>query len=400
MKWSPQQADAIDRVQAWWKDPNKKQILNFQGVAGTGKTTIARHFAEGVSGAVYFVCYTGKAAHVLRKKGCPDATTIHKLLYLPKDRSRNRLRTLESELLALPDDASEEIIRRLRKAIDEEKERLSRPAFSLNEESRAKFASLIIVDECSMVGNKIGADLVSLGVPIIALGDPAQLPPVKDTGFFSGEPDILLTEIHRQAEDSPILHLATLARKGKPLPIADYGHGCAVIPRVAMGQDLALAADQILVGRNTTRRTINKRMRDLRGLQDTIPEPGDKIVCLQNDHERGLLNGSLWQVSDILPVDDDLATLTIDPLDDDDAFSMGLDCHLHFFQGRENTLPYYERKEAGQFDYGYALTAHKAQGSQWDDVLIFDESKVFRADARKWLYTAITRAAEKVTIVV
>lgn len=398
MKWSPQQADALDQVHRWFKDPRKKQVLNFQGVAGTGKTSIARHFAEGVEGAVYFVTYTGKAAHVLRKKGCPEATTIHKLLYLPKDRSRNRLRSLERELLSLPDDASEEIIRRLRKAIDDEKERLAKPAFSLNEESRAKFASLIIVDECSMVGAKIGSDLVSLGVPIIALGDPAQLPPVKDTGFFDQtEPDILLTEIHRQAEGSPVIKLATMARNGKNIEHGDYGNGCLVIPRADMDKEMAMGVDQILVGKNTTRRQINKRMRDLYGLTGPLPEQTDKIVCLQNDHERGLLNGSLWKVSDILPVDEDRATMLIDPLDDDDAFSMSLDCHLHFFQGRDNQLPYHERKEAGQFDYGYALTTHKAQGSQWDSVLIFNEWKYNHA--KEWLYTAITRAAERVIIV-
>jgi exodeoxyribonuclease-5 len=57
------------------------------------------------------------------------------------------------------------------------------------------------------------------------------------------------------------------------------------------------------------------------------------------------------------------------------------------------------QKGVEEFDYAYALTVHKAQGSQWDDVLLFDQSHVFRKNRYRWFYTAITRAAKTITIV-
>ena len=70
-----------------------------------------------------------------------------------------------------------------------------------------------------------------------------------------------------------------------------------------------------------------------------------------------------------------------------------------FFEGTEGELAYPIRRESDEFDYGYALTVHKAQGSQWDDVLLFDESYAFREHRARWLYTGLTRAAKRLTIV-
>src|SRR5262249_58130307 len=128
----------------------------------------------------------------------------------------------------------------------------------INLDSLARRTQLIVIDEASMVNEKIGRDLLRFGVPIIVIGDPAQLPPVEGAGFFTtDEPDFMLTEIHRQARDSPIIKMATIVREGGLLPVGDYGDGSRVIHLNDYKDYRDVPVDQILVGRNVTRRNIN-----------------------------------------------------------------------------------------------------------------------------------------------
>src|SRR5208283_4559240 len=192
------------------------------------------------AGETAFAAFTGKAAMVLRAHGCSGATTIHALIY----------RASEG-----PDGA---------------------PTFTLNEDGPASRASLIVIDECSMVDAELGRDLLSFGKPILVLGDPFQLPPVKGGGFFTeGAPDVMLTEVHRQAVDNPIIKMSMLVREGGRLPLGTYGES-QVIERSGIDSGAVTAADQLLVGLNRTRRSYNKRMRELFGHADVFPDPGDR----------------------------------------------------------------------------------------------------------------------------
>jgi exodeoxyribonuclease-5 len=168
------------------------------------------------------------------------------------------------------------------------------PTFSLNRQSPIARAKLVIIDECSMVDETLGRDLMSFGTPILVLGDPAQLPPISGGGFFTEhEPDMLLTEIHRQARDNPIIRLALDVREGREFMRGDYGTA-QVIGKEDVTRELVLSADQVLVGINRTRRRYNQRLRELKGFGAAYPQAGDKLVCLRNDPSKGLLNGSLW----------------------------------------------------------------------------------------------------------
>jgi len=347
----------------------------------------------------------------MTSKGCP-ASTIHSLIYMPASRSRVRLLELQDELgqvyaelrgepdyqLGVGGDIEQHPdVKKLKKAIHEEQERLKKPSFVLNPDSEIRHADLVVIDEVSMVGDKIAEDLLSFGVKILVLGDPAQLPPVKGTGYFTeAKPDRMLTEIHRQAAGNPIIDMATRVRKGQKLEAGMYGDSQVLYGKP--DRDLVMNADQILVGKNLTRRQINAQVRRLLGRGcDDLPVSGDKVVCLRNDHEMGLLNGTLREVIEAEPIHGmELMSLTVDP--EMGSASITCSAHTHYFKGIEDQLPYYEIREAQCFDHGYALTAHKAQGSQWSNVFIFDESKVFRHNAKRWLYTAITRAADRVTI--
>ncbi|CAN7272538.1 ATP-dependent RecD-like DNA helicase [Bosea sp. LjRoot90] len=362
MSWSPQQDAALAAVADWLK-AGSPQLFRLFGYAGTGKTTLARHLAEGVDGTVVFAAFTGKAALVLRNKGCEGAQTIHSLIY----RSRG---------------------------VDEES-----PTFVLNRESTAAKAKLIIIDECSMVDEELGRDLLSFGTPVLVLGDPAQLPPVKGGGFFTeAEPDVMLTEVHRQAADNPIVRMSMIVREGGRLEIGDYG-ASRIIRRDQITPEIVLSADQVLVGMNKTRRLYNARMRQLMGHVANVPAVGEKLVCLRNDKSKGLLNGGAWIVQELKTSKKGLITMRVTPEDDTGGKPVKVSVMPNFFDGTEDEVPWELRRHTDEFTFGYALTVHKAQGSQWDNVVMFDEAFAFREHRARWLYTGLTRAAETITVV-
>lgn len=400
MQFSPEQDEALLSVNRWLKDPEGQQVFRLFGYAGTGKTTLAKHFVEGIDGQVNFLAYTGKAAHVLRQKGCAGATTIHSQIYHAKEKSRRKMKELEAALAELRASGQSDspLGREVEKDLAQERDNLSRPAFDLNTSADIRQSKLIIVDECSMVDARMGEDLLWFGVPVLVLGDPAQLPPVAGGGFFTEQtPNIMLTDIHRQAKDNPIIAMATTVREGGKLNLGDYGSS-RVILKQDITPEMAMEADQILVGRNKTRHASNNRARQLLGISEDHPIPSDKIVCLRNNHDKGLLNGGLWEVEDVGQVTEDRIIMSIKS-EDDEAQTVEVEGFMHYFDGREEKLQWWERKEADEFDYGYALTVHKSQGSQFNKVFLFDESGAFRENAAKWLYTGITRAAESITIV-
>ena len=360
MQFSQEQEAALDAIQRWLND-GTTQVFRLFGYAGAGKTTLARHIADHVGARVSFAAFTGKAAHVMRQRGCDGATTIHALIYRPA-------------------------------SADEEGE----PAFALRRDAPAADADLIIIDECSMVDEDLGRDLLSFQKPVLVLGDPAQLPPVKGGGFFTdAEPNVMLTTIHRQAGDNPIIALSMAVREGEEF----YGESeeCRIISRHDISTEMIMEADQVLVGSNKTRKRYNDRLRELHGFTDPSPEAGEKLVCLRNNKKKGLLNGGIWSVQRRMSPRGNRVRFAATPEDGGKATTMSVP-RAFFLDGPES-VPWPQRKGADEFDYGYALTVHKAQGSQWDNIILFDESYMFREHAARWLYTGVTRAAKTLTIV-
>lgn len=373
MKFSPEQDDALISVSKWLKQ-GFPQVYRLFGYAGTGKTTLARHLAENVDGDVLFAAFTGKAALVLRSRGAKGASTIHSLIYRPR---------------------GEELVE------DEDTGKSSMaPLFTLNRQSPVSKAALIVVDECSMVDEQLGQDLLSFGTPVLVLGDPGQLPPVSGGGFFTEhDPDFLLENIHRQARDNPIIDLAQMAREGREIPYGTYGDS-KVIGRDGVDQGEVLAADQVLVGINKTRRRYNQRLRDLKDFQGPVPAAGDKLVALRNDPAKGLLNGSLWQVVSAPSSAKAFMNLLVRSEDEGlEQVSAKIKVLKAAFEDPDADIPWQMKRRYDDFDYGYALTVHKSQGSQWDNVYLFNESYAFREHSDRWLYTAITRASDRITIV-
>jgi len=374
MDISVEQDEALKAVSEWLK-MGSTPVFRLFGYAGTGKTTLARYFAEHIDGDVQFAAFTGKAAQVLRNKGASNARTIHSLIYRPKGEEM-----IENEATGTSSMS---------------------PTFSLNRQSPVAKASLIIVDECSMVDEDLGRDLLSFGTPVLVLGDPGHLPPISGGGFFTDhEPDFMLTEIHRQARDNPIIRVAMEARLGHDIDLGDFG-AVNVINKRDVDQAAVLAADQVLVGINKTRKRYNLRLRELKGFDGTLPQAGDKMVCLRNDPAKGLLNGSLWNVMTAARETVKPGTNLLIAPEDEEAGRSSAKIRLlkAAFEDPDADIPWQQKLRFDDFDFGYALTVHKAQGSQWNDVYLFDESWAFKDMRERWLYTAITRAAETLTIV-
>jgi ATP-dependent exoDNAse (exonuclease V) alpha subunit len=250
------------------------------------------------------------------------------------------------------------------------------------------------------VDAELGRDLMSFGVPLLVLGDPAQLPPIQGGGFFTdAEPDAMLTEVHRQAQDNPIIRLSMDIRAGRNLVPGAYGE-TQIVTRQTLDRQRVIDADQVLVGRNTTRRAYNARMRQRRGFAGELPSAGDKLVCLRNNKRKGLFNGALWSVKERPTIRRDIIKMRLQP---DDGFAgkgIKVSARSECFTGGIESIEWPLRKRFDEFDYGYVLTVHKAQGSQWDDVTLFDESDAFTDSRQRWLYTGVTRAAKRLTVVV
>jgi ATP-dependent exoDNAse (exonuclease V) alpha subunit len=362
--FTPHQDAALTAASNWYKaERGRPSIFRLFGYAGTGKTTLARHFAEGIDGKVLFAAFTGKAACVMRSKGCANATTIHSLIYRPRD-------------------------------TDEEM-----PSFELWSDAPASKAKLIIIDECSMVDAELARDLMSFRVPLLVLGDPAQLPPIQGGGFFTdAQPDAMLTEVHRQARDNPIVRLSMDIRAGNSLALGQYGD-TQVVQRAGLDPRRVLEADQVLVGRNVTRRAYNARLRERRGFAGALPVAGDKLVCLRNNRRKGLFNGGLWVVRERPKPRRQILRMRLRPDEDLTDRMIKVSVRPECFAGTIEQLDWPLRKRFDEFDFGYVLTVHKAQGSQWDDVVLFDESGAFPDNRERWLYTGVTRAAKRLTVV-
>ena len=405
------QKQAAELIEAWYRHLNT-QIFVLCGYAGTGKTFLidyvvrALGLVPGESAA--FVAPTGKAASVLIRAGVP-ATTVHSLIYTREE---------DVEVDENGEVVSERFLRFVkREAIDGK-------------------IKLIVLDETSMVSDDVLRDLLSFGVKCLCCGDPAQLPPVGGSNTLLRAPVITLREIVRQERDDPIVRLAAKIRAGERPQYGEDGY-VSVIPRRAltaqMRRELFLSADQIIVGTNRTRALVNRDVCAFYGISPdrVLPEEGEKIICTLNDwskplDEKGdfhLVNGIIGRCFRVREQLDGLGQLDFQPdflteRIEDLPFDTGIFVRGQYYHGYGNRAcllsngvlvhegnhellrRFKVRREdtVCRFEFAYAVTCHKAQGSEYDFVVVIDESGYFE-DGREWLYTAVTRAKKRLVIV-
>lgn len=420
---SPQQAEAIRAIVHWFQHCIlQQQVFRLFGFAGSGKSTVITYVMQalGLGGTtsdesctrrVLFGAFTGKAALVMTRKGTP-ASTIHSMIYRVSEATPAEIDRVERDLLDLqrglarmgPAERAfaEMQISKLQLRLAD----IHKPTFLLNDQSLVRDADLIVLDEVSMVGPEMAADLLAFGKPILVLGDPGQLPPIKGTGAFTeAVPDVMLTEIHRQAGESAIIRLATMARQGIVIPPGEHDAHVWKLPRNAVGPGQMLRGGQVICGRNDTRRWLNGQMKQAAGFSAPYPAgQAEKLICLKNRHDLGLVNGMFLSLEDIRH-ESDLAFSAKVTTEDGTAiagrhrFYKGhYDDHVQFDRDRP-TRDYREMRGLIESSWGYAITCHKAQGSQWENVVVYDDGLSRTAEGRnRWLYTAITRAERGLVI--
>ena len=420
---SPQQAAAIRAIVDWYRNPHRKQpVFRLFGYAGSGKSTITAHAIEalglapksrdgGATGGVLFAAFTGKAALVMTRKGTP-ASTIHSLIYRVSEATPEKIARVEQEaadlrasLGSLPPAEQLFAMERL-KRLELRLCDIHQPRFVLNEQSLVREADLIVLDEVSMVGPEMAADLLAFGKPILVLGDPGQLPPIKGTGAFTDvAPDVMLTEIHRQAGESAIIRLATMARQGVPIPYGEHDGYVWKMRRTDLAPEQLLRGGQVICGRNATRLHLNAAMKHAAGFAGAHPVGGgEKIICLKNRNDLGLVNGMFVSLADIRhegPLEFN-ATLTTEDgvaIAGRHRFYKGhYDDHVHLDPERSRR-DWKAMRGLIETVWGYAITCHKSQGSQWENVIVYDDGLGRTAEDRaRWLYTAITRAEQGLAI--
>ena len=414
---SKAQAEAIRAIRDWYRHrTHEQQVFRVFGYAGVGKSTITAMAIEALGlepmtpgglGVVLFAAFTGKAVLVMTRKGTP-AQTIHSLIYRHSEASPEEIARVTEELSALERDLprmglaergfAEAQIAQLKLRLDH----IHEPQFVLNPQSDLRDADLLVLDEVSMVGKQMAEDLLAFGKPILVLGDPGQLPPVGEKSFFTdAEPDVMLTEIHRQAADSPILRLATMARRGEPIPFGAYDENVWKMSQRDVMPGQLLNGGQVICGKNATRRRLNMAMKQAAGFDADYPTgSGEKIICLRNRHDLGLINGMFLTLTDVRahphnPRAFYAAVQTEDgvAIDGEHEFWRGeYDDHVVFDPNRHRQ-DWVQRRGLIESSWGYAITCHKAQGDSFETVVVFDEGFGRSAEEySRWLYTAITRA--------
>ncbi len=408
---SPLQANAIRDIKEWFTGRTKQQqVFRVFGYAGTGKTTITKHAIgelklNGGAGGVLYAAFTGKAALVMTRKGTP-ASTIHSLIYRVSEATQEEIEKVKRDiadikaklhLLGHTDRFLEETrLRSLELRLDD----IHKPRFVLNEQSIVRGAALIVLDEVSMVGPDMARDLLAFGKPILVLGDPGQLPPIKGEGAFTQDaPDVMLTEIHRQAGESAIIRLATMAREGVPIPCGGHDEHVWKMARSEVTPEQMLRGGQVICGRNATRINLNIAMKRAAGFDGVYPAGrGEKIICLKNRNDLGLVNGMFLKFTDIRQENTLSFSAAVRTEDGADIpgrqrFYKGhFDDHVQFDSERLKR-DWRDIKSLIEAVWGYAITCHKAQGSQWENVIVYDDGLGRTAEDRaRWLYTAITRA--------
>lgn len=376
------------------KYKNKEKFIVISGYAGSGKSTLVRFIVEALEIPEEEICYatfTGKAAEVLRKKGNPNSLTLHKLLYENYPRKDGTF--------------------------------YRRPKLSLE-------YKVVVVDEISMAPKEMVDLLLKFPVFCIFLGDPFQLPPIcKDTdnGLLE-HPDVFLDEIMRQAAESEIIQLTMKIRNHQPISYFK-GKEVMVIPKSELLTGHLTWADMIICGTNNQRLTTNKEMRKILGYEKDIEE-GEKVIvkrnywdCLNFDFEP-LVNGSVGYINNIKK---SYAVIPNYIKNLDNYFIESFNANFRpevgsiypefkfdkrflieevsditpqiEYQIRRNT--FLEIPDIPlRMTYGYAITCHSAQGSQWDKVLVLEEKFPYdKEEHARWLYTACTRPAQKLVLV-
>lgn len=359
---SEEQQEAVRLIEEFLQDPYKEEFI-LGGLAGTGKSYLINYLYQNLSMPLAVCSFTNKAALNLRKKGIYSAKTIHKLMY---------------------------------NAVYNEEEKKWK-YFRVTELP----VSLIIIDEGSVVNKTLYDDLCSYGTKRLIVGDVAQNFPVGSNPNLMENCDFMLSEIHRQAAESPIIQLAMGIRAGINIPNKFNSQLLKIDSKNKLSKYLQENEyDVIICGKNATRHSINAILRKKLGFDvDRYINVGETIMALQNNKENQIFNGNTFTIKEISIYLPEIKQAYVDLQDEDEVLYRNILINLTYFGHDVKQDAPNKNKKMINFDYGYAMTCHKAQGSEWENVLVIDEPP-WNCDSTRFSYTAVTRAKERLTYLV
>jgi len=359
---SEEQQEAVKLIEDFLKDPFKEEFV-LGGLAGTGKSYLINYLYQNLSMPLAVCSFTNKAALNLRRKGIHSAKTIHKLMY---------------------------------NAVYNEEEKKWK-YFRVAELP----VSLIIIDEGSVVNKILYDDLCSYGTKRLIFGDNFQLEPVGSNPNLMENCDFILSEIHRQAAENPIVQLAHGIRNNMNIPSKFNSELLKIESKDKLNHFLQENDyDIIICGKNKTRHSINAIIRKKLGFDiNRYINVDEKIIALQNNKENQIFNGNIFTIKDIAIYLPEAKRAYVNLEDEDGCLYRNIYVNLTFF-GHDNkeNAPNKDKKLIN-FDYGYAITCHKSQGSEWESVLAVDEP-VWGCTPERWQYTIVTRARTKLTYLI
>ncbi|WP_375689233.1 ATP-dependent RecD-like DNA helicase [Pseudooceanicola sp. LIPI14-2-Ac024] len=438
---------------------DKQRVMAVTGKAGSGKTLLlaevvraAREAGVSIVSGDYepkktdgkrtlaILAPTNKAASVLRLRGVP-ATTIHRIIYTPVyDPEYEKIAEWlagegdRPEIADLPEEALDRAYAfyQLNSSVPGALAAagLRGSDFITGWKRRDDPLDLGLVDEASMLDEKQFNDLKDIFPTLLLFGDPAQLAPVNQSGkmVFDDLPEpavMSLSRIHRQDADNPILDLAHALAD----PQMDFYNferlveeKAAQDDRVVWGQRVEvdlMARSPVLVWRNATRIRLIQAFRAVNGAPEDALLPGEPLICdgieLPLKHRkrrldleaRGLIKGA--QVIYLGPGSKPgFSRLHVMGAENPQVSAASI-VKIEKPDEEEPFIPYAARMGAA-FLHGAAVTIHKAQGSQWENVQVFAPdlyaaARTGRNEAgqplwKRLAYVAITRAEQRLFWVV
>ena len=379
-------------------------LLTLGGYAGVGKTTVVSMLTKEFGTAIRFAfcALSGRAASILgtklREQGvvCGDGShycgTIHRLIYTPIENEKGEVIYWSKN-----------------------------PSLDYD---------VIVLDEASMISEDIFKDLSSYGIDILAVGDHGQLPPIEGRFSLMQDPILRLEEIHRQAQDNPIINLSMVIRKTGKIPQSFSNNNHISLIKKSEYVDFIrqtykskqkpeeLLDYAVICYMNATRVRLNTLIRNVVfGNINSSPVSNDLVICLKNINKSNskqppLFNGYRgYFCSSVTEIDDHLWSGKINfPYEKIQVNVKNICKHQFgypktfssFSELEQFNMEVHHWRDVGVlFDYGYALTCHKSQASQFDNVILFNErpAPVSEDNYRRWAYTAVTRSTDKLTII-
>ncbi|MBM77101.1 MAG: ATP-dependent endonuclease [Crocinitomicaceae bacterium] len=442
--FTKEQKEIVGSIADFTTSISTRSIFLLKGYAGTGKTTLISALVKSLPSVAkrsVLLAPTGRAAKVLSKYSNKQASTIHRKIYWIRSRKNG------NTYIKIKDNTHTNTI------------------FIVDEASMIPEASDSSFGNRSLLDDLIQFVYDGIGCKLILIGDTAQLPPVHldispaldegflETTYLKDVISVTMKEVVRQSKESTVLSNATDLRNR--ISVDDFSYPkfdvSSDVVRLESGEELqeqletaysvSGVTNTIVLCRSNKRANIyNEQIRARIRFQENEISVGDMLMVVRNnyfwlgeDSKAGFIaNGDIVEVVRFKETIDrygfSFANLTVQLVDYPDEKDLDVIVMLDTLSSETPSLTYDEYKKlynevsldykgdrelnkkikenpffnALQIKFSYAITCHKSQGGQWDNVFVdlgYFKEEMLNKSYLRWLYTATTRASQKLFLI-